>query len=490
MAQVINTNIASLTAQRNLNSSQSSLQTSLQRLSSGLRINSAKDDAAGLAISQRMTSQIRGLDQAQRNANDGVSMAQTAEGALSSAGDLLQRIRELAVQSSNSSNSASDRQAIQQEVGQLTSELDRIAKTTNFNGQNLLDGSMGTATFQVGANAGESIQMTGTNFRTTNYGDNRVAKDAVQAKATTNVAGGATKVDGYLGSATFTSTTADNAKTIAAGINGLTGKTGVTATAKTDVNLALGKESYSLTIASDNATAVSVNFSVTGTASTADDFAGAVSAFNAVSSKTGVTAQFDANKGGLRLTNSTGADIVLANTAAADNVKLNVATYAAPDATGAQALVATPFDMKAAAATATANGRVTLDSQQSFAVTDASGLKIDGGAKVASSLNAVSSLDVTSYENSQLALSIVDSALAAVNGQRATYGAMQSRFTSTVSNLQTTSENLSASRSRIQDTDFASETANMTKAQILQQAGTAMLAQANQLPQQVLSLLK
>ncbi|MDH5601606.1 MAG: flagellin, partial [Gammaproteobacteria bacterium] len=174
MPQVINTNIMSLNSQRNLNTSQSALQTSLQRLSSGLRINSAKDDAAGLAISERFTSQIRGLDQAVRNANDGISLAQTAEGALAESGNILQRIRELAVQSANATNSASDRQALQSEVSQLVSELDRIASSTEFNGQKLLDGTFGTAIFQVGANANQTIQATTANFRANNFGNYRV----------------------------------------------------------------------------------------------------------------------------------------------------------------------------------------------------------------------------------------------------------------------------------------------------------------------------
>ncbi len=487
MSSVINTNVASLNAQRNLGMSQSSLATSLQRLSSGLRINSAKDDAAGLAISQRMTSQINGLNQAVANANDGISLAQTAEGALASSGDILQRIRQLAVQSSNATNSASDRQAIQAEVGQLTSELDRISTSTQFNGQNLLDGTLGTLNFQVGANANQTISATGTNFRTSNYGDNRVAEDTVQAKATTNVvAAKDITVAGYLGSSKYTTTATDTAKSIAAGINGITSKTGVTATAVTDVNLSLGAESYSFSIKSDNTTAVTVSFSVGGTASTSDDFSSAVSAINAATSKTGVTAQYDSALGGLKLTNASGNDITLTNGATA-NTKFNVATYKADNS----ALIASPLDTKGAAAVAVVNGRVTLDSQNSFAVTDAgSGLKVDGGALKASTLKTVASLDVTTYDNSQLALAIVDSALASVNNQRAQYGALQNRFQSTVSNLQTTSENLSASRSRIQDTDFAAETATLTRGQILQQAGTAMLAQANQLPQSVLSLLK
>ena len=482
MAQTINTNIQSLNAQRNLTTSQSALSTSLQRLSSGLRINSARDDAAGLAIAERFTSQIRGLNQAQRNANDGVSLAQTAEGALASAGDILQRLRELAVQSSNATNSASDRQALQSEAGQLVSELDRVAQTTSFNGQKLLDGTLGTLTFQIGANANESILASGTNFRTNNYGDNRVAGNGVAVVAATNVvAAQAVTVAGYLGTGVYTTTATDTAKSIAAGVNGVTAKTGVTAYARTDVNLALGVEAYSFSIKSDNTVAQTVSFTVGGTATTADDYATALTAINSAASKTGVTAQFDATNGGITLSNASGNDIVITNGATA-NVLFNVDTLKA-DGTK----LAAPFDAKGAAAVATANGRVILDSQQSFKVTDAgSGLVIGGS----STLQSVSSLDVTTYNNAQLAIAIVDSGLAIVNGQRAQYGALQSRFSSTISNLATTSENVSASRSRIQDADFAQETANLTRNQSLQQAGIAMLAQANALPNQVLTLLR
>src|SRR5471032_946288 len=318
MAAVINTNIASLNAQRNLSSSQTSLNTSLQRLSSGLRINSAKDDAAGLAISDRMTSQIRGMTQATRNANDGVSLAKTAEGALSSSGDILQRIRELAVQSSNATNSTSDRQALQTEAGQLSSELNRIAQTTSFNGQALLDGTMGTANFQVGADANQLISANGANFLTNTYGNNRIQSDAVAVKGTTNVATGqAVTVNGKLGSATYTTVAGDSAKSIAAGINQKTGSTGVTATAKTEANLSLTSgQSYSFQISSDNAATagtnpVTVSFTV-GTGSAATDYAAGINAINAQSAKTGVTAQFDSSAaGGIKLTNANGADIAI-----------------------------------------------------------------------------------------------------------------------------------------------------------------------------------
>ncbi len=487
MASVINTNTSSLNSQRNLSSSQASLATSLQRLSSGLRINSAKDDAAGLAISDRMSSQIRGMTQATRNANDGVSLAQTAEGALASSGDILQRIRELAVQSSNATNSSSDRQALQTEVGQLGSELNRIAQTTTFNGQALLDGTMGTANFQVGADANQLISASGSNFLTSTYGDNRTDADAIKAGAATNVvAAKDVTVAGYLGSSKYTTKTGDTAKTIAAGINDLTSKTGVTASAKTDVELGLGAEAYSLSLKGDNGTAVAISFSVGGSANTASDFAAGIAAFNAQSSNTGVTAEYDSTNKGIKLTHATGADIVLANTATAANAKLDVSTYKA-DTPTAKNVTTAAYDMKGIAATATGNGRVTMDSQNSFAVTDAgSGLALSN----TSTLKSVASLDVTTFDGAQLAIKIADAALASVNGQRAQYGALQSRFSSAISNLATTTENLSASKSRITDTDFASETANLTRGQILQQAGTAMLAQANSLPNGVLSLLR
>jgi flagellin len=481
MSSVINTNVASLNAQRNLASSQASLNTSIQRLSSGLRINSAKDDAAGLAISDRMNSQIKGMNQATRNANDGVSMAQTAEGALSSSGDILQRIRELAVQSSNSSNSASDRKALQTEVTQLSSELNRISQTTEFNGTKLLDGSMGTANFQVGANAGQLISMTGANFTTSTYGDNRMDVSSLQATATnTAVSAGDIVVNGSQGSKKYTVTANESAMATAAGINKLSGDTGVTATAKTEAQFTAdaANTAFTVDLTSDNSSAVTISFSIGG-ALDANGYASAISAFNAQSAKTGVTAAYDDKNGGIKLTNAQGNDISLANKSATANAHMS--TY---DSAGAP--LASAIAVGASTGTGVAKGRIIMDSEQSFSVTDASGWNLDGN----SSLKSVASLDVTSFDNAQLAIKIADAALSSVNSQRAQYGALQSRFSSAISNLATTTENLSASRSRITDTDFASETANMTRGQILQQAGTSMLAQANSLPNGVLSLLR
>jgi len=491
MASVINTNVASLNAQRNLSSSSASLNTSIQRLSSGLRINSAKDDAAGLAISDRMSSQIRGMNQATRNANDGVSMAQTAEGALSSSGNILQRIRELAVQSSNSSNSASDRQALQTEVTQLGSELGRIANTTEFNGQKLLDGTMGTANFQVGANANQLISMTGSNFQTNTYGNNSVSVDGVNIGTSSAAANGSLSISGSLGSADITTKDTSSAKSIVADINNNTAKTGVTASAQTDVNLTMTGGSYSFNLTSDNSTAVKVSFSIGTSGNGATDYASAVNAINAQSAKTGVTAQYDSKEGGIKLTNTNGSDIKLGYDSGNDIKAKNYKADGTLPASGSP----TEATLNSTTTSAVVQGRITFDSESSFSLKEgtATGFQLAGataGTTKASTLNSVADLDITTFDGAQKAIKIADAALAKVNGQRAQYGALQSRFDSAISNLQSTTENLSASKSRITDTDFASETANMTRGQILQQAGTSMLAQANSLPNGVLSLLR
>ena len=493
MASIINTNINSLTAQRNLGMSQSSLATSIQRLSSGLRINSAKDDAAGLAISERFTTQIRGLNQAARNANDGISLAQTAEGALKASGDILQRVRELAVQSANASNSASDRQALQAEVGQLISELDRISQTTEFNGARLLDGSFGTQQFQVGANANQTIVAATANLRTNVYGNNQVdatgIATAAAAAGANGVVGGTLTLNGSLGSADVTVAANSTAKDNAANINARKGDTGITASARTEVSLAFDAAgSYSFTLQSDNASALTVSFTLSD-ATTANGLSTAVAAINDQSSKTGVTASLNEAGTQVILTNAAGNDITLAGTGVASDGGISVGKL---DADGA--LVGAAATITATNATselATAAGYIKLDSEKAFSVvattTDILGTGVTDSA---SALQTVAELDITSFANATEALKTVDSALAFINGERAKLGALQSRFETTIANLQVTGENMSASRSRIVDADFAQETANLSRAQILQQAGTAMVAQANQLPQGVLALLR
>ena len=507
MAAIINTNINSLNAQRNLGVSQGSLATSMQRLSSGLRINSAKDDAAGLAIADRMTSQIRGSSQAARNANDGISLAQVAEGALGSASSSLQRIRELAVQSANATNSASDRTALNAEVAQLTAELDRIAKSTQFNGQNLLDGSFTSADFQVGANANQTITVTSANFSNNKYGNNRIGSvvaataggvgdlvtgstagtrisAAVASLTSTIAADAAFAVNGSAGSAVVGIGAGDSAKTVAANINAKTGTTGVSATARTQIDATafVPNASYSLQITSDNSTATTVAFTI-GPVSNADGLASAINAFNDKSSTTGVTAKLNSAGTGITLTNASGNDVLIGNASAAAST-LTVGALAGIVG-GAGAVIA--------ANAAFVTGTLTLDSDKTYNLTNttaAAGLSYFTAANVASQLQAVNNLDVSSVDSANRTLAMVDSALSVVSGQRAKYGALQSRFETTITNLQSTAENLSASRSRIQDADFAAETANLSRAQILQQAGTAMVAQANQIPQGVLALLR
>jgi len=447
MPQIINTNIPSLTAQRNLNTSQSSLATSLQRLSSGLRINSAKDDAAGLAISERFTTQIRGLNQAIRNANDGVSFAQTAEGALSTTGDALQRIRELAVQSINDTNSSSDRQALNNEVGQLIAEINRISSATQFNGQNILDGSLATLTFQVGANQGQTISVDGVDSRASQLG----ARTSTSASFTTVQIQALTTVT--LNGSAIDLSAADTSQDVVNGINAVAATTGVQALKATTTSTAAA----GVAVAAGAATINSVNFTLVGTAAT-----DAVT-INALSTQTGVTATVS------------GANVVLSNTDGSD---------IAISGAGLNGGTAATFQAGITLAGAVADGV--------FSASGGVGVDVEGallGAATQSD-NTLTAVDVLTGTTANNALLTLDFALQQVSGLRAELGAVQTRFESTISNLSITSENLSAARSRIRDADFAAETANLTRAQILQQAGISVLSQANAQPQNVLALLQ
>jgi flagellin len=498
MSATINSNINSLTAQRQLGVSQNALTTSITRLSSGLRINSAKDDAAGLAISERFTGQIRGLNQAVRNANDGISLAQTAEGAMKAAGDILQRVRELSVQSANATNSASDRNALNQEVTQLVAELDRISQTTEFNGQKILDGTFGTAKYQVGANANQTIVASTANMRTTVYGNNQATGSGVSAQAsaaasstataTNGVAAGTLAIAGALGSYSATVGAQETTKATADKINAQTANTGVTATARTNVQLSFASVGgYSLELFGDNSTAQTVSFSLSAT-SGADALSAAVQAINDQSSKTGITAELNSDNSGLILTNTSGNNVVVGKGAAANAGATTVQKLTA-NTSGALSTAGTAQSVGAATGGSyvTTSGYLTLDSDKSFSV-DAT--TTDTIADANSTLKKVSELDVSTVTKATDALKTVDSALQFISGERAKLGALQSRFETTVANLQVSSENMSAARSRIQDADFAQETAALSRAQILQQAGTAMVAQANQIPQGVLALLR
>lgn len=484
MALTVNTNVASINAQRNLSSSSSNLQTSLERLSSGQRINSAKDDAAGLQISNRLGSQVSGLGVAVRNANDGISLAQTAEGALQESTNILQRMRDLSLQSANDSNSATDRAALQKEVVQLQNELTRIAETTTFGDKKLLDGSFGTAQFQVGSNANETISIALSGAKATDLGADRVKSSAGASAATASTAVSAIEaqvltVTGSLGSKTVNVGAGASSKDIVSSVNAETANTGVSASAVTRADVSgfiAGNNSFDL-----NGTSIAVNVS------NPNDLSGMASKINEFASTTGVTAVANGTK--LELVASDGKNIEIegfANDAAAaqsisvqakntdNSANLGTAetlTEAGDDSTSVQGEI-----------TFTSNGSSTIASN------DATNSLLTAVTN-SSTLTAVNTVNIGTRAGANSAISVIDGALAAIDSKRADLGAVQNRFDSTISNLQNISENVSAARGRIVDTDFAAETANLTKNQILQQAGTSILAQANQLPQAVLSLL-
>jgi flagellin len=687
MSSVINTNLASLNAQRNLSKSSEGLASSLQRLSSGLRINSAKDDAAGLAISQRFTAQVGGLTQAARNANDAISLAQTAEGALSGVGDNLQRLRTLAVQSANSTNSDVDRAAIQSEVSSLVSEIGRVAGTTQFNGINLLDGSFSAQSFQVGANANQTISISVDSVNTSKLGSTQAAAVTASNNGTALVSGDLTLNGVTVGASNATSDTASNingaasAIAKAAAINAVSSQTGVTA--KADVNEVAGVAQTLAAVTSSTFTVNGVTTSaiVTGGTNAAADRNSAINAINAISGRTGVVAvDSGTSAGGVKLTSADGRNITvtasnaaltgatgvssaasgvtqygkftltssstinvsgnatnlqnagviagsfatqtaIASTSnatqstsafAAGDFKINgvligaslassdtassagqsasaISKVAAINAISSQTNVTATANANSVAGTAqtatsglsgtisvngvatsavtttgvgstdraavvsainaisgqtgvvasdggtsaggvvltaadgrnittTANSTLTsaatglsgsgagttnygsfsLSSAKSFTVDEgstgttavASGILAFGTYGAGRSGQSLATVDVSTATGANNAITAIDNAISSVNSSRASLGAIQNRFSSTISTLQSTTENLTAARSRIVDADFASETANLTRSQILQQAGTAILAQANSLPNGVLALLR
>jgi flagellin len=625
MASIINTNLNSLNVQNNLSKSQSSLQTALTRLSSGLRINGAADDAAGLSISDRMTSQVRGFTQAARNANDAISLAQTAEGSLSAVGNNLQRIRELALQSANSTNSASDRKALNQEAQQLLSEVQRVATTSQFNGLNLLDGSFSAAQFQVGANANQTISVSVAGATTSilgSFGGPASATVNATANGATAAAWNASStisINGVTVGASVASPgiSAGSAAAKATAINAKAALTGVSATATTTYTGAAPTLNSSLASGALTINGVAVGpIAAAGTA--VGQGSNAATAINAISNQTGVTASYNTTSGALTLTAADGRDIafgaVPADSAGAaavltatglqissggpagthdvftllvnddddafwtampgfpedtydqdnftidgvtyeldsgggvtpGNVAINVVTstttnlqmanlivaavnaqggnVTADNAGGTTNLITFTNNLLGAQGTfagysedftrfsprnpftetnvqtgsagstyapTTIGGTLTLSSAENFTLTGSGTALADAGlTSYQPSLTTLSTVDISTVEGSNGAISILDAAIAQVDTQRASLGASQNRFSATIDNLNTSAQNLTAARSRILDADFAAETASLSRGQVLQQAGVAILSQANSLPQQVLSLLR
>ena len=477
MAMTINTNVVSINAQRNLGLSGSSLGTTMQRLSSGLRVNSAKDDAAGLAIAERMNAQSKGLAVAARNANDGISLAQTAEGALGKVGDMLQRMRELAVQSSNATNSAADREALQAEVSQLTAEIDRVAKTTSFNNMKILDGSFSGAVFQVGSNAGDNITVGALkNAKIDALGSIQVGSSSVEiTKGTITELGEVADMSITVGDAgpvslgTIAKASSEQERLgqVVAAINAKSADTGVTAFLETDE-----AGNSTLSLRSDSEKAVKLSG---GTADSVGFEGGAAAiAAGTITKDTEHAAIEKAMEQTTVAAAKTEMDKALqayGYTAAGGDTDWEDAKAAATTDAGLGALQ-TAFDAEL----------------KKIVVAEKDGdLDIE---EVDAATVGMSSLSVTTQKDAWTAIKQIDSAIDQVNAARGDLGALQTRFEKTVENIDIQSENITAARGRIVDADFAVETANLSRSQILQQAGTAMVAQANQLPQQVLSLLQ
>lgn len=577
MALVINTNVASLNSQRQLMNSGNALDRATERLSSGNRINSAKDDAAGLAIANRMTSQVRGLDQAIRNANDGVSLIQTAEGALQESTNILQRMRELSVQSANGIYSDSDRKTLQAEVKQLQSELTRISETTTFNGQNLLDGSMGTKSLQVGAQQNQTIDVSIGSFSANSLGGstgdlagsatNLTALQALTAgeleindkSATLLTTGNAGTVNNMLNvlNADFNtvgvqvSTVAEfSAANVGSGVlvagtdtmtiaivdgNGQNQNLTITGTNSmkevvSKINESAGglvqaslNDAGKLVLSGQNTASITV--AGTGSGATAIGGAGNSGGFSLVFNKTaGNTSgiKVETNDAvalatiGLNATQTDGsiqgASVLTANVGALNKgdiiingVEIGSVTAGTTGTTQAANVIDAINEKSAETgviAYAGGTDAISLKSVSGSEISVKAGENLTGGAatltlrtgllerNAAEGSGSVASIDISTEAGAQKAIGIIDKALEQVNATRADLGAANNRLDFTVSNLSNISEKTSASRSRIMDADFAAETANLSRSQVLQQAASAMLAQSNARPQQVLSLLR
>jgi flagellin len=468
MSLIINTNISALTAARNLSVSQSGLQKAIERLSTGLRINGAADDAAGLAISDRLTAQIRGLNQAQRNTNDGVSALQTADASLNEVTNLLQRARELAVQSANDSNSSTDRASLNAEVSSIMSELNRLASTVQFNNRKLLDGSFVNAQFQVGANANETVSFSISSVNTADVGAKVLQGSAVSSTSYSGLSSSSTLTVNGISVTIGSQTTVDG---VINAINNRTGDTNATAiknsqTVVTDtgfIALTTAGATQTLTL---NSVAISLS---TGNAAANSTFIATVNGFT---NQTGVVAA--TNSVGITFTRSGAGTISFAETTASVGVGDTVANSASRT-----------FD---------AGFTLSVDLSQTLTVAssstgDAIGFTSGVAATTATS-KAINGLSISNVSGANDAIQTIDYGLTQVGKVRGGIGAVQNRFVSVIASISVASENLSAARSRIQDADVAQETANLTRSQILIQAGVAVLAQANQLPSVALSLLK
>ena len=526
MSMVINTNTASLIAQAAQAKTQSEMETAMERLSSGKRINSSADDAAGMAMSARMESQIKGMSMAMRNAGDAQSLIDATEGAHDEITNVLHRMRELSVQAANATNVSSDVTNLQSEMTQLIAEIDRIAGQTSWNGMNLLDGTYASKQFQIGPEAGQTVSVTVANAAASQLGSYQLettAKLVVDASGGGNVTANSDAetytVTGSRGTASIDGTTSQSAKEFAALVNAEEASTGVSATAVTKMKISMNNNTATDGEAPKLANGSVISFSINGTGTgnvTIDDntdLRGLRDAINAISATTGVSATMGTGSTGnadIILTDADGDNIVIdAFTTDDDDAILEVAMLKADGATHAGSVEAdatTEYGnatiLQDSATTAgfehvTATGTLTFSSAADFSVsggediaTTSNGDLISSTATLSGTLNTVSTMDITSLSGANTAIKSIDGAIEMITSRRADLGAISNRLDHTLANLSTSRVNMEASQSRIEDADFAVETSNLTKSQILSQAATAMLAQANASKQSVLSLLQ
>ena len=498
MALTVATNTGALMAQAAASSVNKDMETSMQRLSTGKRINSASDDAAGVAIASRMEASYRGLNQAIRNATDAQALIQTAEGAQIETTSILQRMRELAVQSINDTNSTEDRLALNNEITQLQAEITRIADTTTWAGIKLLDGTFVTKSFQVGDDADQTLTVSQDDMRPSALGAHRIDSTAVTAAASTTATNTLTETSitvlGKDGTAAAAVTAGDSAKLLAGAVNTDTSSTGVTAKAHTALKITLSGDptsTVSMTL-SGGGTAVSIVASVTDNA----DLTELLTVINTNSNTTGVTAEFNGtDKSAIILRESDGDDITIEGFAATDSGSSAVAATITKQSNFAGTAFTTGVTLTSAGNDSTiATGVVRMESTKSFTYSGSTGGATTGytasSSSGSSALSKVSQIAVGAQANAEAAIGVLDGALQMVNNSRASLGAYSNRLDSTISNLTNISNETQASAGRITDADFAAETTALSKAQILQQASTAMLAQANASKQNVLSLLQ
>lgn len=487
----INTNIGAIAAQANMTKVNNDFNTAMTRLSSGLRINSAKDDAAGMAIAEKMTSQILGLNQAVRNATDGKSLIDTTEGAHVEVSNLLQRMRELAVQSANDTNSASERGSITSESKQLLAEINRIAETTTFNGMKVLDGSFSGKQLQIGADAGQTINLNIDSASSRVLGANMV-KGALQVNGGASPASTAAQnitISGSEGQETVALAADASAKDAAAAINGVSAKTGVTASAETNVQL------------SNLSAAGSVTFEINGTSvgdvniADPNDLSALRDAINAKSSQTGITAKLGDTNGKVILSSSTGENIAITNFthtgASASDETMDVAAVDSNGTVLSGATETFTLDENGGKTNATVTGQVSFLSTKAFTVTnDAAGFTGTSAGSTNSALSSVAEIDLSTTAGAAEAIKVIDAAIGKISQARSDLGAVSNRLDSTISNLTNITVSVESAKSQIVDADFAKESTNLARGQILSQAATAMLAQANSSKQNVMQLLK